>query len=194
MLVKPENEGKYSCVVKNRLYEDSAEGSVTITGKEDFSIILAASIVVCVIGIVVLVIVLIVKVRKQRKLQEELNLAGLANFEKGAVDSINPELPLDEQADLLPYDQTWEFSREKLVLGKQLGVGAFGVVMKAEAYGIVDNEEKTTVAVKMVKSGADRSFIKALASELKIMIHLGKHLNVVNLLGASTRNLAKRAH
>lgn len=35
------------------------------------------------------------------------------------MDSINPELPLDEQADLLPYDQTWEFPREKLVLGKE---------------------------------------------------------------------------
>jgi FMS-like tyrosine kinase 1 len=77
------------------------------------------------------------------------------------------------------------------VTGKQLGAGAFGVVVKAEAYGIVDHEEKTTVAVKMVKSGADRSFIKALASELKIMTHLGKHLNVVNLLGASTKNLSK---
>jgi FMS-like tyrosine kinase 1 len=63
--------------------------------------------------------------------------------------------------------------------------------MKAEAYGILDNEEKTIVAVKMVKSGVDRSFIKTLASELKIMIHLGKHLNVVNLLGASTKSLAK---
>jgi FMS-like tyrosine kinase 1 len=72
-----------------------------------------------------------------------------------------------------------------------LGSGAFGVVMKAEAYGIVDYEEKTSVAVKMVKSGVDRSFIKALTSELKIMIHLGKHLNIVNLLGASTKGLAK---
>jgi FMS-like tyrosine kinase 1 len=54
-----------------------------------------------------------------QKLQKELNLAGLANFEKGAVESINPELPVDEQADLLPYDQTWEFPREKLILGKE---------------------------------------------------------------------------
>lgn len=38
MLVKPENEGKYSCVVKNRLYEDSAEGSVTITGEGEENI------------------------------------------------------------------------------------------------------------------------------------------------------------
>lgn len=65
------------------------------------------------------------------------------------------------------------------------------MVMKAEAYGIVDYEEKTSVAVKMVKSGVDHSFIKALTSELKIMIHLGKHLNIVNLLGASTKGLAK---
>ncbi|KAJ4451405.1 hypothetical protein ANN_02867 [Periplaneta americana] len=83
-------------------------------------------------------------------------------------------------------------SQAKLTIpGKQLGAGAFGVVMKAEAWGILDHEEKTTVAVKMIRSGADRSYIKALASELKIMIHLGKHLNVVNLLGASTKNLAR---
>jgi FMS-like tyrosine kinase 1 len=63
--------------------------------------------------------------------------------------------------------------------------------MKAEAYGILDYEEKTSVAVKMMKNGVDRSFIKVLASELKIMIHLGKHLNVVNLLGASTKGLAR---
>lgn len=52
-----------------------------------------------------------------QKLQEELNQMGLANFEMGAPESINPELPVDEQADLLPYDRTWEFPREKLVLG-----------------------------------------------------------------------------
>jgi FMS-like tyrosine kinase 1 len=63
--------------------------------------------------------------------------------------------------------------------------------MKAEAYGIVDCEAKTTVAVKMVKSGVDRSFVRVLASELKVMIHLGKHLNIVNLMGASTKGLAK---
>ena len=31
-LVKPDNVGKYSCVVKNRLCEDSASGYVTIAG------------------------------------------------------------------------------------------------------------------------------------------------------------------
>lgn len=34
--------------------------------------------------------------------------------------------------------------------------------------------------------------MRALISELKIMVHLGQHLNVVNLLGAVTKNIAKR--
>jgi hypothetical protein len=38
VLVKPENEGKYSCMVKNRLYEDSVEGYVTITGEGEENI------------------------------------------------------------------------------------------------------------------------------------------------------------
>jgi FMS-like tyrosine kinase 1 len=49
-----------------------------------------------------------------------LNIAGLANFEKGALDSINPELSVDEQAELLPYDKKWEFPRDKLKLGEYL--------------------------------------------------------------------------
>lgn len=36
--------------------------------------------------------------------------------------------------------------------------------------------------------------MRALISELKIMVHLGQHLNVVNLLGAVTKNIAKRMY
>lgn len=78
------------------------------------------------------------------------------------------------------------------IIGKQLGAGAFGVVYKADARGIINAEETTIVAVKMVKKTADNMYIKALASELKIMVHLGKHINIVNLLGACTKNVGKR--
>ena len=44
----------------------------------------------------------------------------------------------------------------------------------------------------MVKGITDHCYIKALVSELKIMGHLGKHVNVVNLLGACTENVLKR--
>lgn len=108
------------------------------------------------------------------------------------MESINPEISIDEQADLLPYEKKYEFPREKLKLGKQLGAGAFGIVVKATAEKIVNYEDESTVAVKMVKKQADNEVMKALVSELKIMIHLGQHLNVVNLLGACTKNIAKR--
>lgn len=122
----------------------------------------------------------------------ELKKAGLANFEEGNVENINWDEPIDEQADLLPYDRKFEFPREKLKLGKQLGAGAFGVVVKATAEGILPYEEESVVAVKMVKKQTDNEVMRALVSELKIMVHLGQHLNVVNLLGAVTKNIAQR--
>lgn len=63
--------------------------------------------------------------------------------------------------------------------------------MKAEAYELMEEGVATTVAVKMVKKNSDLATIKALVSELKIMIHLGKHLNVVNVLGACTGDIRK---
>ncbi|CAH0554004.1 unnamed protein product [Brassicogethes aeneus] len=128
----------------------------------------------------------------KQKLEYEMKQAGLDNFKCGAIKNLNPKLAIDKQADLLPYDDKFEFPKKKLIIGEQLGSGAFGVVMKAVARNILNHEDMTVVAVKMVKKDADPALIKALASELKIMVHLGKHLNVLNLLGACTRNVFKR--
>uniref|UniRef100_A0A8D1Q519 receptor protein-tyrosine kinase n=1 Tax=Sus scrofa TaxID=9823 RepID=A0A8D1Q519_PIG len=98
------------------------------------------------------------------------------------------EVPLDEQCERLPYDASkWEFARERLKLGKSLGRGAFGKVVQASAFGIKKSPTCRTVAVKMLKEGATASEYKALMTELKILTHIGHHLNVVNLLGACTK-------
>ncbi|XP_031713580.1 vascular endothelial growth factor receptor 3 [Anarrhichthys ocellatus] len=98
------------------------------------------------------------------------------------------EVPLDEQCEYLPYDSSqWEVSRDKLRLGKVLGHGAFGKVIEATIYSISKSNSLDTVAVKMLKDGSTASEHKALMSELKILIHIGNHLNVVNLLGACTK-------
>ena len=86
-------------------------------------------------------------------------------------------------------DREFEFPIDRLKLGKLLGSGAFGRVLKGEASGILSCEPVTTVAVKMVKPQADITYIKALMAELKIMMHIGKHLNIVNLLGAVTKDI-----
>ena len=70
---------------------------------------------------------------------------------------------------------------------KILGSGAFGVVMK----GTLDKNE---VAVKTIKRNADKQYLKALLSELKIMIYLGNHDNIVTFLGAYTKELQKGKH
>jgi len=35
----------------------------------------------------------------------------------GDSERINPDIPLEEQVDHLPYDPKWEFPPEKLILG-----------------------------------------------------------------------------
>ena len=57
--------------------------------------------------------------------------------------------------------------------------------------GLKPNETVMIVAVKMVRSKGNVAALEALVSELKILIHIGSHLNVVNLLGACTKNVSK---
>lgn len=75
-------------------------------------------------------------------------------FQTGDPARINPELTLDEQADLLPYDDSYEFPSGNLVFGKRLGNGNFGVVYYAKAKNILPNEDSTDVAVKQVKAAS----------------------------------------
>lgn len=51
----------------------------------------------------------------------------------------------------LPMDSDWEIHRELLTLGKSLGEGAFGKVVKAEGIGILRPGVNSVVAVKMLK-------------------------------------------
>ncbi|KAL0839630.1 hypothetical protein ABMA28_016304 [Loxostege sticticalis] len=186
------NEGKYECLASSGLETDSRFVNITRKGAFPHTTKLLAAIGAIILALIVLVIYLTWKIRKEKRFRKELAAAGLLYFKEGVTSSLNPDLGIDEQAELLPYDEKFEFPPEKLILGKQLGAGAFGVVYKAEARGIINAEETTPVAVKMVKKTADNMFIKALASELKIMVHMGKHINIVNLLGACTKNVGKR--
>uniref|UniRef100_A0A674ARA5 Fibroblast growth factor receptor n=1 Tax=Salmo trutta TaxID=8032 RepID=A0A674ARA5_SALTR len=110
----------------------------------------------------------------------------------------------------LPEDPRWEFSRDRLTLGKPLGEGCFGQVVMAEALGIDKDKPKeaVTVAVKMLKAlrmcllfmntyfpsscpppdDATEKDLSDLVSEMEMMKMIGKHKNIINLLGACTQD------
>ncbi|XP_076469664.1 fibroblast growth factor receptor 2-like isoform X2 [Babylonia areolata] len=87
----------------------------------------------------------------------------------------------------LPLDTKWEFPRERLVVGDRLGEGAFGLVVKGEALGLVRDEQAVTVAVKMLKEDATDREMMDLIREMEMMKLIGRHKNIINLLGCCTQ-------
>uniref|UniRef100_A0A5F8H7D6 Fibroblast growth factor receptor n=1 Tax=Monodelphis domestica TaxID=13616 RepID=A0A5F8H7D6_MONDO len=90
----------------------------------------------------------------------------------------------------LPADPKWELCRSRLTLGKPLGEGCFGQVVMAEAIGIDKDKpnKPVTVAVKMLKDDATDKDLSDLVSEMEMMKMIGKHKNIINLLGACTQD------
>uniref|UniRef100_A0A8C0B3T4 Fibroblast growth factor receptor n=1 Tax=Buteo japonicus TaxID=224669 RepID=A0A8C0B3T4_9AVES len=90
----------------------------------------------------------------------------------------------------LPEDPRWELPRDRLILGKPLGEGCFGQVVLAEAIGLDKDKPNrvTKVAVKMLKSDATEKDLSDLISEMEMMKMIGKHKNIINLLGSCTQD------
>lgn len=180
----PEHSGVYMCTAKNRAGSLFANATVIVGKIRRDEIMLAVGVAVGVFIISLAIICFVIKKIKNKHHFDDLEKQLVVP--KG---DYNPDIPIVEQTSCLPYDSRWEFPKERLHLGMILGQGAFGRVVKAEAIGIQDDDHVTTVAVKMVKDCTDREQMQALLSELKILIHIGQHLNIVNLLGAVTKNI-----
>ncbi|XP_021262304.1 vascular endothelial growth factor receptor kdr-like isoform X1 [Numida meleagris] len=182
--VKKDDEGLYECKATNDMGQDSTSAFIKIQGSEEKSNIEVIILVCTGLAATLFWLLLTLFIRKLRK-------PDATDIKTGYLSIImDPEeMPLDEQCDRLPYDSSkWEFPRDRLRLGKTLGHGAFGKVVEASAFGIDKSSTCKTVAVKMLKAEcATTNECKALMSELKILIHIGHHLNVVNLLGACTK-------
>lgn len=84
-------------------------------------------------------------------------------------------------------DSKWEFPRSQLVLDTILGEGEFGKVLKGYATDIDGGQGETTVAVKMLKTGANSVELAALMSEFQLLQEVA-HPNVIRLLGACTQH------
>uniref|UniRef100_A0A671LWY8 receptor protein-tyrosine kinase n=1 Tax=Sinocyclocheilus anshuiensis TaxID=1608454 RepID=A0A671LWY8_9TELE len=181
--VKKEDSGLYICTACNQQGCDSHEARITVDGAEEkMNVELIMPIGAVVIAMILWLLIVFVIRNRKRPNEGDLKTGYLSII----LDS--DDMPMDEHCERLTYDANkWEFPRDRLKLGEPLGRGAFGQVVEASAYGIEKATTCTTVAVKMLKEGATTSEYRALMSELKILIHIGHHLNVVNLLGACTK-------
>uniref|UniRef100_A0A673N716 receptor protein-tyrosine kinase n=1 Tax=Sinocyclocheilus rhinocerous TaxID=307959 RepID=A0A673N716_9TELE len=181
--VKKEDSGLYICTACNQQGCDSHEARITVDGAEEkMNVELIMPIGAVVIAMILWLLIVFVIRNRKRPNEGDLKTGYLSII----LDL--DDMPMDEHCERLTYDANkWEFPRDRLKLGEPLGRGAFGQVVEATAYGIEKATTCTTVAVKMLKEGATTSEYRALMSELKILIHIGHHLNVVNLLGACTK-------
>ncbi|XP_006058370.1 platelet-derived growth factor receptor alpha [Bubalus kerabau] len=167
------------CLAKNLLGVESRELKLVAPTLRSELTVAAAVLVLLVIVIISLIVLVVIWKQKPRY-----------EIRWRVIESISPDgheyIYVDPMQ--LPYDSRWEFPRDGLVLGRILGSGAFGKVVEGTAYGLSRSQPVMKVAVKMLKPTARSSEKQALMSELKIMTHLGPHLNIVNLLGACTKS------
>jgi len=86
------------------------------------------------------------------------------------------------QALLNPKLEHLEFPRNDIIYLRDVGQGAFGRVFQAKVPGLVNGEEFTMVAVKMLKEEATDDLIRDFEREASLLAEF-EHPNIVKLLG-----------
>lgn len=143
----------------------------------------------------VLVIVIVSVVVSRRKLSRKVKKQNLDEIEVRENEILNMrEVSIGSNVISTEFtfrsdgDPKWEFPRSQLALDTVLGEGEFGRVVKGYATNISGNTGLTTVAVKMLKKGANSVELLALLSEFQLLQEVS-HPNVIKLLGACTQEL-----
>lgn len=85
---------------------------------------------------------------------KKLSTRSSMGVEGATDDEASDYLELDEDAMLDAAPRTWEVPRENVIIDKIIGKGAFGKVAQGTVLSLQDKEEKTTVAIKMLKGNA----------------------------------------
>ncbi|XP_071497253.1 vascular endothelial growth factor receptor 1-like [Diadema antillarum] len=189
--VKADHAGTYRCLASNTIRNASATEvlSVEVVPSKQNQIVQIGVIVTACLLILLIIVIIVIKCHCRRpKVRRASRLSSVQLRPRSmrfmSIYSTAGEDPYEN----LPYDPRWEFPRERLTLGSVIGKGAFGMVIKAVAVGIDGTEKNIIVAVKQVRAGASSVEKKALWAELKMLGHIGRHLNVVNFLGACTKD------
>ncbi|VDK42603.1 unnamed protein product [Anisakis simplex] len=106
----------------------------------------------------------------------------------------NDQRPLHERIDQLPYERKFEIERERICFEKLLGGGEYGSVYLCRVLkrrSTVDKEhvEFVRAAAKRPRNRYNIEHYEALVAELRVMIAIGEHPNVLCLIGAVVKHL-----
>ncbi|XP_068747375.1 uncharacterized protein [Montipora capricornis] len=101
---------------------------------------------------------------------------------------LNPAYVEQRIQDALETGETdeFEFGYHRLEVKRILGKGAFGKVFLAEAHGIGKTDQTSLVAVKVLNEKANDDEKEDFKIEIDFMKTLGRHENVVTMLGCCT--------
>ncbi|XP_069698476.1 uncharacterized protein [Periplaneta americana] len=124
------------------------------------------------LGIVLAIAVIVVKRRYDKKVQKTQNIIQSLGIDLLAAHNMGS---LDK----------WEIPRDRVVINRKLGEGAFGMVYGGEA--LFEDKGWVAVAVKTLKLGSTMEEKLDFLSEAEVMKRFD-HKNIVKLLGVCTKN------
>lgn len=185
--------GTYSCKLEN--YAGTNERAFTLRIKNRPSIKTSFIVLTILLIILLLLVVILVGFVAYLKRKDAIQKRQLADLYRGLMSSsdykpkIDPAKPINDQIENLPYDFRYEIPLQYLKLGKILGEGQFGKVNEA-FISVPQKADAVVVAAKQPKNGMDVEHQNALISELKMMIYIESHVNVLSLVGAVTKRMA----
>ncbi|OXA61232.1 vascular endothelial growth factor receptor 2 [Folsomia candida] len=122
----------------------------------------------------------------RRKNRNGLSKRDVELFLKGNPDGVVKTGFAHENVSFQPYDSSYELEEDNLKIDKDniLGAGSFGVVYRGRY-------KADAVAIKTIKPGSDKTYLRALLIELKVMIHIGRHPFINQLVGATSKDLRR---
>ncbi|XP_071495503.1 fibroblast growth factor receptor 2-like [Diadema antillarum] len=135
-----------------------------------------------------LVVFLVVSLRRRRAKASDKTQFIRYPDEGSADRSPSPKVkrPTEEYQPKDPAFQGKEFDRSLLKIEKELGAGQFGIVYKAFAFGISGLKEYVSVAAKSLRVNATSAMKEDFLNEIRLMIDLGLHPNILPILGCCT--------
>ncbi|XP_035208124.1 proto-oncogene tyrosine-protein kinase ROS-like, partial [Stegodyphus dumicola] len=169
-------------------YIDPGDKTVNIVISSVVAIIIILSVVVAPLCIIYLkkekCKKILQEVTPNNQLVSDLELATLQDLpmnghfvhETNALYNLG-DLPSDEELITLPHIQ-----RDKIILTKFLGSGAFGEVFEGVVFDLNEDEPYLKIAVKTLKKGATQHEKEEFLKEAKLMSNF-KHEHILQLLG-----------